>query len=111
MHIGDLDADSSKSGNKWNAIVSITVHDASENLVANATVSGKWSSGASGTVSCVTDSSGICQVTKSGLNGKTGSVTFTVTNVTHATLTYQASANHDPDVVDSNGTIIVVSKP
>jgi hypothetical protein len=37
-------------------------------------------------------------------------VNFTVNNVTHATLTYNAADNHDPDG-DSNGTVIVVNKP
>ena len=88
----------------------ITVHDAAENPVANATVVGKWSNGASGTASCVTNTSGVCQVTKSGLGSKVASVKFSVTGVSYPTLTYRASANHDPDG-DSTGTVIVVSKP
>jgi hypothetical protein len=110
LHVGDLDGASAPSGNKWNAIVTIVVHDDNEELVANATVSGKWTNGASGTVSCVTNSSGLCQVSKTGLNSKTTSITFTVTGVTNGTLTYQSSDNHDPDS-DSNGTMIMISKP
>jgi hypothetical protein len=37
-------------------------------------------------------------------------VTFTVSNVTLAGNTYNASANHDPDG-DSNGTSITVLQP
>jgi hypothetical protein len=37
-------------------------------------------------------------------------VTLTITSVTHAALTYDAGANHDPDG-DSNGTSITVPKP
>jgi hypothetical protein len=37
-------------------------------------------------------------------------VTFTVTDVSKAGMTYNPGANHDPDG-DSNGTVIVVSKP
>ena len=88
----------------------ITVHDAAENPVANATVVGKWSNGASGTASCVTDAGGVCQVTKTGLRGNTASVRFSVTKVTLSSFTYTAAANHDPDG-DSTGTVIVVSKP
>jgi serine protease AprX len=110
LHVGDLDRSSTLSGSKWNAIVTVYVHDNNEKPVANATVNGKWSNGATGTVSCNTNSSGSCQVTKTGLNTKTTSVTFTVTSVTHSTLTYKSSANHDPDG-DSNGTSIVISKP
>jgi hypothetical protein len=110
IHVGDLDASSSLSRSKWNATVTIYVHDASENLVSNATVTGQWSNGASGTVTCVTTSSGFCLVTKTSLNSNTTNVTFTVSDVTHATLAYQSSLNHDPET-DSNGTTIVISKP
>jgi hypothetical protein len=41
---------------------------------------------------------------------KTGSVTFAVVHVTHATLTYKAAANHDANG-DSNGTAISIPKP
>lgn len=110
MHIGDLDGSSAPSGNKWNATVTIYVHDANEGLIAGATVYGKWTNGASGTASCVTNSSGVCQIAKTGINAKTASVTFTVTNLTHTTLTYNSSANHDPDG-DSNGATLVIPKP
>jgi hypothetical protein len=38
------------------------------------------------------------------------SLTFTVTNLSKVGLTYDAGANHDPDV-DSDGTTIVVNRP
>lgn len=38
------------------------------------------------------------------------SVTFTISNISHATLTYDPAANNDPDG-DSNGTAITVRKP
>jgi hypothetical protein len=41
---------------------------------------------------------------------KEASVTFTVSDVSHATHTYQLADNHDPDG-DSDGTQIVVYKP
>lgn len=110
LHAGDLDRSSKLSGSKWNATVTIYIHDASERLVSSAKVTGKWSNGATGTVSCTTNTGGVCQVTKTGLAAKTTSVAFTVTGVTHATLTYKSSANHDPDG-DSNGTVIIVPKP
>ena len=40
----------------------------------------------------------------------TGSVIFTVVNVIHATLTYNAPDNHDPDG-DTTGTRITLSRP
>jgi hypothetical protein len=53
MHVGDLDGSSAPAPrNHWNANVTITVHDANENPVANATVSGTWSAGTGGSDSC-----------------------------------------------------------
>jgi hypothetical protein len=109
MHVGDLDGTSIRQGNQWTATVTITVHDANHNPVANATVSGTWSNGASGTASCTTGSNGQCSVNISGISNGTSSVTFTVNNVTRATFTYVSTNNHDPDG-SSNGTRIIVTK-
>jgi len=109
MHIGDLDGTSSGSG-RWTATVTITLHDANHNPVANATVSGNWSNGASGSASCTTNSNGQCSVTKSDISRGKSSVTFTVNNVSRSGYTYNPDNNHDPDG-GSNGTRIVVSKP
>jgi asparagine N-glycosylation enzyme membrane subunit Stt3 len=111
MHIGDLDAASTPGGTgKWNATVTITVHDTAHNPVAGVTVTGAWSNGATGTGSCVTNASGQCFLSKTGLRTTTNSVTFSVTNATHGSLTYQPASNHDPDG-DSTGTTIIVNKP
>ena len=110
IHVGDLDGAGTSQGNKWTSTVTITVHDANHNPVANATVTGAWSNGASGTSSCTTASNGQCTVTKSNLSRGRSSVTFTVNNVTRATSTYTSANNHDPDG-GSNGTGIVVAKP
>ncbi len=109
MHVGDLDGNSINNGSTWTAQVTITVHDASEGLVANATVSGSWSGPVSQSATCTTDSSGACTVSVSGIHKRNRSVTFTVDNVTD-TLTYDSTANHDPDG-DSDGTSITVPKP
>ncbi|MEJ2710412.1 MAG: Ig-like domain-containing protein [Anaerolineales bacterium] len=109
LHVGDLDGSSVNNGATWQANVTVTVHDDQHNLLANATVSGAWSGGASGMASCTTDGSGQCSVLSQNVPKKTGTVTFSVTDVTHASLTYDSSANHDPDG-DSDGTTIVVSK-
>ncbi len=113
MHIGDLDGQSTNiGGNRWRATVTITVHDANENPVANATVSGTWSAGDTNgrTLSCVTQSNGSCSVQSGRIMRTTATVTFTVTNATHSSFLYQASANHDPDG-DSNGSSITVNRP
>jgi hypothetical protein len=111
MHVGDLDGSSASArSNRWSATVTITVHDKNENPVVNATVDGSWSGGASGGVSCVTDASGQCDVTKNNIKGNASNVTFTVNNVMLTGSTYNSGANHDPDG-DSDGTSITVLQP
>lgn len=111
MHVGDLDGSSGPGkGSRWDATVVVTIHDANEAPLANATVDGSWSNGASGSASCVTDSTGRCSFTKSSIRSNVANVIFTVKNVTHATDSYLATANHDPDG-DSDGTSISVLKP
>jgi hypothetical protein len=109
-HVGDLDGSSSGSGNSWSATVTVTVHDGSHGPVSGATVSGTFSAGSPSGSSCTTNTAGVCSVSSASLPKKTSSVTWSVTNVTHAWLSYQPSSNHDPDG-DSNGTSITVSKP
>ena len=110
MHIGDLDGTSTNQSGKWSATVTITVHDANHNPVANATVSGSWSNGITGTATCTTGSNGQCTVNKSNISNGSHSVTFTVNNVTRAASTYTSATNHDPDG-SSNGTRIVIARP
>jgi hypothetical protein len=110
IHIGDLDGASTNQGSTWTATVTITVHDALHGPVADATASGSWNGAVSGSGSCTTNGSGQCTVAQSGIHKRFGSVTFSVDNVIHATLTYSAGDNHDPDG-DSSGTSITVAKP
>jgi hypothetical protein len=111
VHIGDLDGSATTQGSTWTASVVVTTHDGAHGLVSGASVSGTWSGGATGSGSCTTSVvTGQCTVTKSGIRKKFGKETFTVTNVTHATLTtYASGSNHDDDG-NSNGTAIIVSK-
>jgi hypothetical protein len=110
LHVGDLDGSGTVSQNNiWEALVTITIHNAGEGPVAGATVSGSWNAGPGGSGSCVTDIFGQCTIAKN-LRGNILNVTFTVNNVSLAGATYNAGANHDPDG-DSNGTVITVSQP
>lgn len=110
-HVGDLDGSTTPAGGgKWNATITIMVEDANHNPLVNATVSGVWSAGASGSNTCVTNGSGQCTITKNNINKNSNSATFSVIEVTHATHTYTPGNNHDPDG-DSNGTVITVIKP
>ncbi|HLC02874.1 MAG TPA: Ig-like domain-containing protein [Anaerolineales bacterium] len=111
MHIGDLDGSTRTVGVKWwRAMVTVTVHDAGEAPVANASVNGTWSGGASGTGSCVTDGSGQCSLSSNNIANGAGNATFAVTSVGNGSLTYDPGANHDPDG-DSDGTAITILKP
>jgi hypothetical protein len=110
-HVGDLDGSSASSAFfRWRATVTIRVHDDSHDPVQGATVSGSWSGGASGSGSCTTGADGSCTITSGNIWNFYTSATFGVSNITHSTLTYNASKNHDPDS-DSNGTSITVSRP
>lgn len=110
MHVGDLDGSSATNRARWDATVTILIVNASGSPVANATVSGAWSSGASGSASCTTNSNGTCSVQETRISRRTASVDFTVNNVTASGLTYNPGANTDPDG-DSNGTTITVNQP
>jgi hypothetical protein len=111
MHVGDLDGSGAPaSGGRWDATVTITVHDSNHAPVAGVTVKGKWSKGASGSSTCVTNASGVCSVTKANLAPGKASVRFTVTKLIKTVHTYDKTANHDVDS-GTNGTFVVVNRP
>ena len=111
IHVCDLDGTSELSKkSRWNAVVTITVHDQGSNPVVGATVTGSWSDGATGGGSGVTDGDGQCSIAKNNLKTNVGSVTFTVDGVSCAGYIYEPESNDDPDG-DSDGTTIIVSQP
>lgn len=103
MHVGALTGSSVSSGSSWTASATTTIRDTGGNPVQNATMSWTWSNGTSGSGTCVTNSNGQCTVSKTGIPKRTSSVTFTVTDVDHASLTYDSSAN--------SATSVTVTKP
>jgi VCBS repeat-containing protein len=108
-HVGDLDGVATRNpGNRWSARVTVTVHNSTEGPVSGATVSFSVSDGT--TRSCITGSQGTCSVSSKLHRLATVNLTFTVTGVTHSSLTYQSGFNHDPES-DSNGTSIIVLRP
>ncbi|HUF95752.1 MAG TPA: S8 family serine peptidase [Acidimicrobiia bacterium] len=111
MHVGDLEAVASSSGSSWTATVTILVLDNLGNPVDGATVSGTWTLSDSGaTTSCITGSSGTCTVSSGGIHKRNSSTTWSVTGISHGSLTYDFTANTDADG-DSDGTSITVLKP
>jgi len=108
MHVGDLDGVKELKGKsgRWKVFVTVTIHDDSHNLLSDASVTGEWSGATTGTISGTTGSDGTVTFSTGNLSGG-GSVIFTVTDVKHSSLTYDATQNHDPDG-DSDGTQITV---
>ncbi len=102
IHVGGLSGIAVNNGSTWTANVTILVRDSNAEPVAGVTVTGDWSNGATGSSTCVTDSSGLCTVSKPSILKRVGSVTFTVTDLVHESLVYHEGSN----VVTS----IVVSK-
>jgi hypothetical protein len=93
MHVSALAGASTTNGKTgWKASVTITLAN-SNGAVANATVTASWSNGYSGTDTCVTNASGSCTVATGRIANTASSVLLSVTNATHATLTYQPGAN------------------
>ncbi len=108
LHVSDLDRASRRLFfGLWEARITIRVADTVGGVVPNARVSGLFSDGPS-LFQCTTNASGACTVV--GYQWTLPCLTFGVTNVTHATLKYDASLNTDPDG-DSNGTQITVCRP
>lgn len=97
-HVGDLSQTSAwVNSARWSATVSILVHDQNHDAVDAATVTGSWSGGASGAASCTTDASGSCTV-ETTAHRNSSSVTFTVTDISHASLTYEDTENHETSI-------------
>jgi len=110
MHVGDLDADIVLANkNRWCAVFTVKIEDSSENPVSGADVSFSLSGAQSGSGQVTTGSDGTASYQTGWINGS-GSMTFTVNDVTLATYTYSPGDNHDPDE-DSDGTSITASEP
>lgn len=108
MHVGDLDASYSRFWFWASATVSARVQTSTGENLANATVTGSFIQGSwTKQVSCTTGSAGVCTLASGTLPSGFAGVSFRVDTVTHATLSYDPSANGDPDG-DSDGTTITV---
>jgi hypothetical protein len=108
-HVADLDGRGSATNwwFVWRATVDIQIHDNLNQPVAQAEVDIDWSDGSED--SCTTDSSGICRIT--GFQWIwSGSIALSGVDVYHQELSYDPTANKDPDG-DSNGTSITIRRP
>ena len=75
VHVGDLDGTATAARNKWNATVTITVHDSGHSPITGVAVTGVWNDGAS--ASCTTSADGRCAVVKAGVL-KTANAGFSI---------------------------------
>jgi serine protease AprX len=111
IHVGDLDDSSISNGSRWNAVVTILVHDTADMPLEGVSVNGDWSNGVKGSGSCTTDADGICSISHNNLKNNVSSVSFSISNLSNSNgWSYDALANHDPDG-DSDGTSITLLKP
>ncbi|HET7082630.1 MAG TPA: PKD domain-containing protein, partial [Candidatus Limnocylindria bacterium] len=92
--IGGLSSVASTRKGGWTATVTISVRDNLLAPVSGATVTGIWSTG--GSTTCTTGTAGTCTVSLN-LGKKATSVMWSLSGVTHATLTYEP----DDNVVES----------
>jgi len=99
LHVADLTGTFSVSRNKWTAKVTTTVVDAYNVAVPGVVVSGAWSNGFTGTGTCTTGTDGTCTITSGSMKLTVPSVTFTVTNLTLDTYTYNPAADVKSSII------------
>jgi len=81
------------SAQNYTGRATVTIKNNNGELVANATVTGDFTGDYNETRSGVTNSSGVAVIDTANTAWKPSSFTFCVTNVTHATLTYDSNDN------------------
>jgi outer membrane protein assembly factor BamB len=107
MHVGDLDGSIDYGPHDWwHGVFTVKIGDSSHNPVSGADVSFSLSGTESGSGQVTTGSDGTASY-QTGWIKSSGYLTFTVDDVTHATLSYSPADNHDPDG-DSDGTSITI---
>jgi serine protease AprX len=106
-HVGDLDDTSLLVTNGWKAQATIRINTETEAPLPGAVVTARWPNAT--TMTCTTDTSGVCRVTRKFATRKL-SVLLTVVNVVPPAGTYAPADNHDPDG-DSDGTTIRLYRP
>jgi len=112
LHVGDLDGKTTvNTSTRYTINITVTVHNAAHGVVSGVTVTGNWSGGTTGGVSCKTTAAGTCVLAKGNILRTAGPVTLTIAGLALSpTGVYTPGANHDPEA-DSNGTIIVLPAP
>ena len=104
MHVSAIDMSLKEAGPNVNAITTVTLADAFENPVSEATVSGHWSGATSDTDSGTTNASGKVSLNSDKVRNPASGTTFTFTvdNVVKAGWTYDPGANvEDSDSIST----------
>ena len=100
LHVAALDSDTNRNRNRWDALVTITVHDQNNNPVAGAAVEGLWESGRSSI--CVSDQAGQCGLSITRLRTSIASMGFSVTGLAKNGYLYDASSNVENSILTSS---------
>lgn len=95
VSVGALSSSVDPRKGGWTATVTISARDGALAPVSGATVTGSWSTGASTT--CTTGTAGTCSVSLN-LGKKATSVMWSLSGITHATLTYDPLGNADSSI-------------
>ena len=93
MHVADMSVTRIKSGPNYLGVCNITVTDDQGDPVGGATVFADHDGVTAGSTSGVTAADGTVTLQSSPMKRPSGEWCFEVTNITHATLTYDAGAN------------------
>lgn len=94
MYVYDITVTRRKVGPNYVGVGTITIYDNNNNPVENATVYVTADGPTGGTGSALTDANGQVTFETAGYKKPSGEWCFEVTNVTHATLTYDAASNN-----------------
>ncbi len=93
IYVFDITQTITKQGANYKSTAVVTIKDTNGDLVPDATVYITWSGVVGGSDSGVTLSNGTVTFVSASVKKQTGPFTITVTNVTHATKTYNPSLN------------------
>jgi hypothetical protein len=97
LHVFALSSSTALNRSRWNATVTITVHDQTSAPLVGATVQGAWDTG--GSSNCVTDVTGQCTVTKSRLKTTVANTSFSVTGLAKSGYIYDPGSNVETTIV------------
>ena len=79
LHVGDLDGKTTvNTSTRYTINITVTVHNAAHGVVSGVTVTGNWSGGTTGGVSCKTTTAGTCVLAKGNILRTGGPVTLTI---------------------------------